>query len=355
MSKRTSVVNVLGDYEETMERLALHLGRDKIRRQVFDIIYGRGSKLKSKNQIAEMIGKSGAQAQVVQDALEHLAKHHLIERVENKGIVADRSRWVYGKEEHVRANRDKIVRLANNPQTARQMATKRRPSLALPKALSFVKANPVHKKATTARRQRKQQSQFRIAFLASNPSDEARLRTDIELKAVKRAVNASGNRERIDLEPFPAASFSDLLRALNEYHPQIIHFSGHAGSGSLAFDSEEDSDFGSAVLDFDVINEVVMAIDEPPRMLVFNACDTVAGADVFTETVDAVLAMSDSIADVAALVFAPTFYAALSAGQSVNSALAQGRAMLKAQQIPDHDLPTLLLKSGVEASKLKFV
>jgi CHAT domain-containing protein len=152
-----------------------------------------------------------------------------------------------------------------------------------------------------------------------------------------------------------AASFGDLLRALNEYQPNVVHFSGHGGAGSLSFDSEDDLATGSNQLDFSVINDVISAIDNPPVMLVFNACDTLTGAEVFTDTVSAVLAMSGSIGDLAAVVFAPAFYAALSAGQSVKSALAQGKAMLKAQAVGDEDLPTLLLKAGVEATKLKLV
>ena len=123
----------------------------------------------------------------------------------------------------------------------------------------------------------------------------------------------------------------------------------------MSFDREDDLDMDSAQLDFDVINHVITAIDEPPKMLVFNACDTLVGADVFTKTVSAVLAMADSVGDVAAIVFAPAFYAALGSGQSLRSALAQGKAMLKAQKVGDEDLPTLLLKHGVDAAKLKFV
>lgn len=352
MHSQASIINVSGDYEETILRLAKHLGKDKNRRAVFNLIYGRGSKPRSKKQIAEALGKSGT-AQVIQNALDELARHHLIVRIENKGQVKDGSRWLYAKENSVRANRDRIVRYADDPGAAKKVATKRAPVGGL---LSFVKASPVSRRV----RERKSAStphakaKLRIAFLTANPSDEGRIRTDIELKAVKRAINASGNRDNVHLEPFTAASFSDLLNALNEYQPHVVHFSGHGGAGTLSFDSEDDLDAGSTQLDFSLINEVISAIDNPPAMLVFNACDTLKGAEVFTETVSGVVAMSDSIGDLAAVVFAPTFYAALSAGQSVKSALAQGKSMLKAQAVGDDDLPTVLLKAGVDAAKLKF-
>lgn len=290
---------------------------------------------------------------MIQNALDELARHHLIVRTENKGQVKDGSRWLYAKENSVRANRDRILRYADDPGAAKKVATKRTPVVGL---VSFIKTRP----ASRTTRGRKSASKpnakakLRIAFLTANPSDEGRIRTDIELKAVKRAINASGNRDNVHLEPFTAASFSDLLNALNEYQPHVVHFSGHGGSCSLSFDSEDDLDLSSSQLDFSLINEVVSAIDDPPTMLVFNACDTLKGAEMFTQTVRAVLAMSDSIGDLAAVVFAPAFYAALSAGQSVKSALAQGKAMLKVQAVGDEELPTLLLKAGVDAAKLKF-
>jgi hypothetical protein len=352
MNSQAPVINALGDYEETIRQLAKHLGRDKNRRAVFNLIYGRGSKPRSKKQIAEALGIEG-NAQVIQNALDELARYHLIVRIENKGQVKDGSRWLYQKESSVRAHRERIVHYADNPSAAKKIATKRTPIVGL---VSFVKAGPPLRAARRPKVFRKphEKAKLRIAFLASNPSDEGRIRTDIELKAVKRAINASGNRESVHLEPFTAASFSDLLRALNEYQAHVVHFSGHGGSASLSFDSEGDLDTGSNQLDFSLINEVITAIDDPPAMLVFNACDTLKGAEVFTQTVSAVVAMSDSIGDLAAVVFAPTFYAALSAGQSVKSALAQGKAMLKAQAVGDEDLPTLLLKDGVDAGNLKF-
>jgi hypothetical protein len=352
MNSQSPVINVLGDYEETILQLAKHLGRDKNRRDVFNLIYGRGSKPRSKKQIAEALGKTGT-AQVIQNVLDELARHHLIVRIPNEGQVKDGSRWLYQKENSVRAHRARIIRYADNPDAAKKVATKRRPSAGV---LSFVRSSaPRRASKRTGASSPHTKFPLRVAFLASNPSDESRVRTDIELKAVKRAVNASGNRDVIHVEPFPAAGFSDLLRALNEYQPHVVHFSGHGGPGLLVFDSEEDLDFDSAALDFDVINSVIMAIDTPPKMLVFNACDTLAGAERFTTTVSAVVAMSASIGDLAAVVFAPAFYAALAAGQSVRSALAQGKAMLKAQRVGDDDLPTLLLRSGLDAGKLKFL
>jgi hypothetical protein len=44
MRGRTAVVDPTGNYEENNQRLGKNLGRAKMRRKLFDVIYGRGSK-----------------------------------------------------------------------------------------------------------------------------------------------------------------------------------------------------------------------------------------------------------------------------------------------------------------------
>lgn len=89
MSRRTSVVNISGDHEETLIQLAKHLGTNKIRRKIFYAIYGRGTKARSKKQIMDAAGipENGTNAQQAQNELDHLAKHHLIVRSDNDGSV----------------------------------------------------------------------------------------------------------------------------------------------------------------------------------------------------------------------------------------------------------------------------
>jgi hypothetical protein len=51
MNARTAVVDWSGNYEENCIQLGRHLGKNKIRRKLFDAIYGRGSKPRSKKQM----------------------------------------------------------------------------------------------------------------------------------------------------------------------------------------------------------------------------------------------------------------------------------------------------------------
>jgi hypothetical protein len=352
MNSQAPVINVLGDYEETILQLAKHLGRDKNRRAVFNLIYGRGSKPKSKKQIAEALGKSGS-AQVIQNALDELARHHLILRFENKGQVKDGSRWLYGKENSVRAHRDRIVRYADDPTSAKKIATKRRPALG--RGISFIqprarKAAP--RGATPRRGSSAKRAALRIALLVTNPERRASLQTGVEARDIEAALKASGNWDQIDLKIFLAPTLVNLLDALNQFKPNVLHFSGHGGGGALLFDNERAGADGGTVLNFEMVGRVMQATAFRPDLLVLAACDTVSGADVFLSSVPAVVAMDDEIDDDAACDFSAQFYRSLASGASITNALTQAKLVLEHKGYADAQLPTLVSATGQAATKI---
>jgi hypothetical protein len=341
MNHRTSIVNVSGDFEETILRLAKQLGRDKNRRAVFDVIYGRGSRPLSKKQVAERLDKSGS-GQVVQNALDQLAKHHLIVRMENDGYVNDGSRWVYAKDATVRANRPAIVKFADNPQAAKKVATKRRPSLEAP---VFVKPVRRAKKAGALANQRLGKIALKVALLVTNPDSRSSLQTGIEARYIDEGIKIGRGSRNVELKIVLAPVISTIFDMLNTYKPDVIHFSGHGGGRTLLLDNERAGQDGGTVLDFDLIARVFKATTIDPKLLVLVACDTVDGAEQFLETFPAVIAMSDSIDDEAACEFSKQFYQSLSAGQTIEHSIEQAKIVLKSKGYADSDLPTLLKRT----------
>lgn len=347
MSSPSSVINPAGDFEESIERLAKHLGRDKNRRAVFNLIYGRGSKPRSKRQVAETLGIGGT-AQVVQNSLDDLAKHHLIVRLKNEGVVNDGSRWVYAKQEFVRANREKIVRYADDPRAAKKIVTKRRPDLG--PALSFMKRATQPRRAIRPPRRRPRTGiRMKIALLVTNPERYGPLQTGVEARYIDEGIRLAGHDHEVDLEPFLAPTLDTLLDALNRYKPHVLHFSGHGGGRALLFDNERAGNDGGTVLDYDMVARVISAASPKPRLLVLAACDTVEGADRFLEWIPAVIAMSDSIDDEAACEFSRRFYRSLCAGVSVVNSLEQARLLLEHKNYADAQLPQLIARD--EAAK----
>ena len=91
------------------------------------------------------------------------------------------------------------------------------------------------------------------------------------------------------------------------------------------------------------------------RLVVLNACHTRSQAEALTEVVDCVVSMNRTISDRAAIKFAASFYGALAFGRSVQRAFDQGVARLRAEGIAEADTPELLVRAGIDASRVMLV
>lgn len=341
------VTDALSNTAEHIVEAAKVIGRSKLKRKIFEAVYHHKKRVKSVPEIAEMTGLTKMQ---VLQAGGQLKSATIVEQTRKNGKTA------YGQIEFFQHNKHKILRLVDNPEKIKDVPTKRNQTKFTVKGLSFVKKRTVTKAKRVSHKSKNQAGRkVRIAFLTTNPDERSSLRTDIEARDVGRAIQRSQNRDLVDVRYIPAAELRDLLDVLNDFRPNIIHFSGHGGDGALLFDNKTADDNGGVELDFGLVNEVVSATNEPPVLLVFNACDTLDGAEIFLKTVSAVVAMSSSISDSAACFFSEQFYSAIAGGQSVGHALKQGKLVLKAAKLPDADLPTIVSQVGVDPEQLRFI
>lgn len=180
------------------------------------------------------------------------------------------------------------------------------------------------------------------------------LRVDYEVRQVKEMLKKSKYRDLVAVEHLPAATTMDLLEGLNEHRPHVVHFSGHANSLGLLMENDAGTQEGDG-LEFTMLARLLGATDEPPRLVVLNACESLAGADDLLQTVPTVIAMSDSINDASAVVFAARFYSGVASTQSVSTALEQARVAMEVSALDGADLPEMRAREDIDLGSLVLV
>ncbi|MDO8434767.1 MAG: CHAT domain-containing protein [Candidatus Binatus sp.] len=345
MTAKTSVVNWAGDYEETCIQLGKHLGKNKIRRMLFGAIYGRGSKPRSKKQLMAEVGLKASHAQQAQNQLDHLWRYGLIERNENEGAVADGSCYVYSKEPNVGAHRKKIVQHADKPALAKKTPTKRNPMV---RGMTVV-VKPVVRRSTL-----KKNKHLDVLYLMANPIRKHSLRVDAEVRKVCEEIRRSQYRDNITLHQSPAADLTTIIRGLNDHRPGIVHFSGHGNADGLATDDGGVKRTKTQFVTFDLLGKALAATDDPPKVVVLNACRSAGARGALFGTAKAIIAMQDSIGDAAAVAFATMFYGGIASGQSLQSAFEQGCVAVESVSLREAATPKLITANGVDAKKLKL-
>lgn len=342
MNRAVPVVNPGGDFEETIERLAKHLGQSKLRRTVFNAVYGRGSKPKSKKQLMEVAKLSASKGQQVQNELEHLSEHHLIVKLANDGHVDDGSRYVYDKAPFVSANREKIVRRADNKKLAERTPTKRR-QVTVREIRTFV----LERKAL------KKREKLVVLYLTASPSKGSDgLRVDLETDLVRQAIRRSIYRDNIDVQFRQAADLDAIIEGLNDHTPQIVHFSGHSDSSGIAADDRRVTNAGYRDIPYDLLAAALKATDHPPKVVVLNSCESSSGRKALLGAAEVVISMRTSVSDIVAIAFAQKFYAGIASGQSVRAAYDQGMVAARATSLGEKDTPEISARPSINPKKL---
>ena len=195
--------------------------------------------------------------------------------------------------------------------------------------------------------------QISVLFLASNPNDTDRIRLDEEARAITEMIRKSEHRDSVALHTCWAVRPLDILQAVNEHNPTIIHFSGHGSdSGEIVLQDE----VGNAKLvSKEAISQLLSASSSMIKLIFFNLCYSQIQAQHVVEYVPAAIGMTSSIGDYAAKIFAAQFYSSIGFGHSVHKAFEQGKAALMLESIPEEDIPELFIKDGINVEEMIIV
>lgn len=180
-----------------------------------------------------------------------------------------------------------------------------------------------------------------ILFLASNPLNTDRLRLDEEIREIDEGLRRSEKRNQFTIQQKWALRPDDLRRAMLDFEPHIVHFSGH-GAGSDGIILEDNS--GNPTY---VSTEALSGFFElfpNVECVILNACFSAAQANAIVQHVRYVIGMQQQIGDVAAIRFAVSFYDALGAGKSIEYAYKLGCNAIHMAGVSEHLIPVFVIR-----------
>lgn len=192
-----------------------------------------------------------------------------------------------------------------------------------------------------------------VLFIASNPTDQTQLRLDEEIRSIQQKIRESKFRDSVELKSVWAARPTDLLQALNEHKPSIVHFSGH---GSNNDELVLQDDFGNAqTVSIETIVEMFKVVSSGIELIVFNTCFSENQAEAVTGHISAAIGMSSSIGDEAARVFSAQLYSAIGFGKSIGEAFGQAKVALMLEKIPEESTPQLFVSRELNENSIVLV
>lgn len=180
---------------------------------------------------------------------------------------------------------------------------------------------------------------LRILFLSANPPATTRIRVDAELSRIGAELRASAARKRISLSQRVAVTPAELLQAVLDELPDVVHFAGHGAAGGIILENA----CGEPQAVTEKALESLFALSpDAPRCVVLNACHSEAQAQAIARRVPYVVGMSAAMPDAAAVSFSAGFYKALGAGSDFEFAYRAGLSCVQLEGLEGDEIPRLL-------------
>lgn len=212
--------------------------------------------------------------------------------------------------------------------------------------------NKLYSERLTADQLRALPERIKVIFFAADPFEVDRLRLDREVRNVAERLRMSEYRDSVELESRWAVRPGDLLQALNEVGPRIVHFSGHGSEDDLLFEDEAGN---PKPISKEAMTRFIEVGSDDVRLVVFNACYTHEQAEAAVRHVDVAIGMNAAVDDETAIRFAEQFYSAIGFGASVQHAFDQALTRIGLEGLPGDKIPELFSREGVDPDEVVLV
>src|SRR5579872_7129096 len=187
-----------------------------------------------------------------------------------------------------------------------------------------------------------------IMFFAANPLSTNHIAIDREAKEIEKKLELKSCTVPLRFKAKWAAQPDDLLEALNQDRPIVVHFSGHGSctNGLIMHGNDNDHMFVTT----NILRRLFHVMKDDIRIVVLNACYAEEQARAISETIDCVVGMREAIGDEAARLFSMAFYRALGHGRDVQNAFEQGLLAIESAGLDEARIPILIARAGIEPS-----
>jgi hypothetical protein len=176
----------------------------------------------------------------------------------------------------------------------------------------------------------------KILFINADPRDQEALDFAGEYRAISEAI-----RDDFQLVARLAARPEDLVNALAEEKPQVLHFSGHgSGTSGLAFENQQRE---MVLLARDGLKRILQATElmAPLRLIVLNACWSIKQARAIAKKGPDTVGMKIDVLDEVAKAFAKNFYRLLPT-LSIEGAHRAAIAIMTSNKLAEADSPVFV-------------
>lgn len=147
-------------------------------------------------------------------------------------------------------------------------------------------------------------------------------------------------RDRFILHQRLAVRPIDIIQALLDVEPQIVHFSGHGNArGALYL---EDRQGNALPVEPEALAALFKQFSDQVRCVILNACYSETQAKAISQHIEYVIGMDHTISDEAAIAFSVGFYQGLGSSRTIEESYHLGCVHIHLHGLPEHLTPVLL-------------
>lgn len=194
-----------------------------------------------------------------------------------------------------------------------------------------------------------------VVFFAADPgsTSSTKLALDEEARLIRERIRASEYRDAVVFHTRWAVRPMDVLQAINELRPTIVHFSGHGTIGDTLV--LQDDQGQPKHVSMEAIVSAMAVGSESVKLVFFNTCFSLNQAEGCTRYIPATIGMKRDVGDLPARIFSAQFYSAIGFGLSVSKAFDQARALVAMEAPGEEFIPELYLQDGLTEESLILV